>query len=212
MGRNPVLTAMGHPTRASILMAMNSPKRRLSPSRFSDETGLDVRHCSYHFTQLAKARCISLVETRQGLRGSTEHIYEPSDTALAWTSEWEELSPTIKRAVLSSVCKAAVETLGSAIDGGTFESRDESHLSWNTIEVDERGWTEMAEILDRALTDFMKIEKDCAVRLGEGDEYFIASYFMFGFESPRRFESMAAPIHESASRQALTPTKDKSRV
>lgn|SRR6476646_9559896 len=210
-GDKTVVAVMGHPTRVRILMAMNAPKRRLTPSRFSDETGLDIRHCAYHFGQLVKARCINLVETRPGIRGSVEHVYEPRDTALAWTSEWEVLSPKVKRAVLTSVYKAAVETLGSAIDGGTFESRDDSHLSWNTIEVDEVGWIEMAGVFDRALEDLTAVEKACTSRIAEGDEFFVASHFMFTFESPRRFDPMPSPGVTTRPR-APRPTKDKNRL
>lgn len=206
-----VLAAMGHSTRVRILMAMNSPRRRLSPKGFSAETGLNLRHCSYHFAQLAKARCINLVATRP-VRGSTEHIYEPNVTALAWTAEWELLSPKIKRAVLTSVYKAAIEALGSAIDGGSFESRDDSHLSWDTIEVDERGWGEMAAIIDPALKELLKVEKECLKRIAEGDDYFLATYFMFSFESPRRFTPMPAPSAKTPVPPPPRPTKDKSRL
>lgn len=176
---------MSHPTRVRILMSMNTPRRRMSPKLFSRETGLGLRHCSYHFGELADAGCIVLVDTRQR-RGATEHIYEPLETALAWTHEWRDLPPQVKRSVLNSVLGGAVQALGSAIDSGTFEARDDSHLSWNTIELDEQGWVEMAEVLDQALKGLLRVEKQARGRINEGASCFLVSYFMATFESPAK--------------------------
>jgi hypothetical protein len=208
-----VATAMSHPTRVRILMSMNTPRRRMSPKLFARETGLGVPHCSYHFGELEDAGCIVLVDTKQR-RGATEHIYEPLEAALAWTAEWENLQPQIKRNVLTSVLGGAVEALGSAIDSGTFEARDDSHMSWNTIEVDAAGWGEVAAILDKALSDLMKVEKECLGRIQDGARHSLVTYFMASFESPPKDD----PLKDSAlgsprvPSTPLRPTKDRRRA
>jgi hypothetical protein len=205
---------MSHPTRVRILMSMNTPHRRLSPSLFARETGLDVRHSAYHFTELADAGCIVLVETKQR-RGATEHIYEPLAAALAWSSEWQNVKPQLKRGVLTSVLGGAVEALGSAIDNGTFEARDDSHLSWNTIEVDADGWGEMSSILDRGLKDLLRVEEQSRKRIRAGAASFLASYFMASFESPSKTED---PLVELPAESSLSPaaepraTRDRRRA
>jgi hypothetical protein len=206
-------TAMLHPTRVRILMSMNTPRRRMSPKMFAKESGLDLRHCSYHFRELADAGCIVLVGTHQR-RGATEHVYEPLEAALAWTAEWERLPAHIKNSVLTSVLGGAVEALGSAIDSGTFEERDDSHLSWNTVELDEQGWSEVAHLLDRALRRLLALETRCLVRIEEGSAYFLVSYFMASFESPPKHKPSDVLPSGSipATSQGQRPTKDKSRV
>lgn len=208
-----VATAMSHPTRVQILMAMNTPPQRMSPKSFAKRTGLEVPHCAYHFKELVQAGCIELVETKQR-RGATEHIYEPLEAALAWTSEWERLRPQVKRSVLTSVMGGGVQALGSAIDSGTFEARDDSHMSWNTVELDAEGWSEVAVLLDQTLGNVLKIEKDSSKRIAAGADHFLASYFLASFESPLRQDPLqdperhAAPIRPPAQR----PTRDKRRA
>lgn len=180
---------MSHPTRVRILMAMNTPRRRLSPKRFSDETGLPVHHCAYHFGELEDTGCIILVATKKR-RGATEHIYEPLKAAIQWTEDWKHLGPAIKQSVLASVMGGAVEALGQAIDDGSFESRDDSHLSWSTAEMDSRGWREVASIFDRVLSELMEVDQRVLARIAAGADFFVASYFMASFESPRQVKPL----------------------
>jgi hypothetical protein len=179
---------MSHPTRVRILMAMNTPRRRMSPKLFSEETELPVHHCAYHFAELEDTGCIALVATKQR-RGATEHIYEPRKAAIQWTDDWKLLGPAIKQSVLASVMRGAVETLGSAIESCTFEARDDSHLSWSTIKVDAMGWERVSEIFDRALTELLAVDKEALKRISAGAEFFAASYFMASFESPKEVKS-----------------------
>ena len=65
---------LAHPLRFKILIAMNTPFRRLSPSGFSEETDEPLSNASYHFRVLDRAGCIKVVETYQR-RGATEHVY-----------------------------------------------------------------------------------------------------------------------------------------
>ncbi len=91
----------------------------------------------------------------------------------------------VKQNLCASILRGAVEAVGAAIDTGTFDARKESHLSWDTMRVDEEGWVKMSKVLDRCLADLMKIEKECEGRI-EDEDYFLASYFMGTFESPPR--------------------------
>jgi len=174
---------MLHPTRVRILMAMNTPRRRMSPTMFAEEAGLPVHHCAYHFAELEDTDCIALVATRQR-RGATEHIYEPRKTAIQWTDDWKLLGPAIKQSFLASVMRGAVEALGTAIQRGTFEARDDSHLSWSTIKVDESGWAKIAEIFDGALEELMAVDQRALRRIEAGADFLAVSYLMASFESP----------------------------
>jgi Helix-turn-helix domain len=178
-----IARALSHPTRVRILMAMNSPRRRMSPKLFCDETGVQVGHASYHFRELAASGCIEMVETKQR-RGATEHFYEPVKTALAWTREWEALGPVVKQNLCASVLRGAVEAVGTAIDDGTFEARADSHLSWDTMKIDEEGWRRMTEIFDRSLAELLELQAECAERIAGGGAFFLVSFFMSTFESP----------------------------
>jgi hypothetical protein len=210
--RQMLATAMSHPTRVRILIAMNTPRRRLSPKEFACEEELPVAHCAYHFRRLSKSGCIVLVTTRQR-RGATEHIYEARERALAWTNEWESLKPELKRTILQSVLGRGVRELGSAIDSRIFEKHPESHLSWNSMQVDERGWEEMAALFDGALKRLIRIEEECLERIAAGARFFLMSYFMVSFESPRIHDPFAQiPGRPKEAGVASSPTRDKARL
>jgi DNA-binding transcriptional ArsR family regulator len=175
--------ALSHPTRVRILMAMNAPSRRLSPKEFEDETGVAIAHASYHFRELEKAGCIALVD-RVPRRGATEHYYEPVRTALAWTREWEDLAPAVKQNLAASVLRGGVEAAGRAIDSGSFEARDDAHLSWDTMRLDTPGWERAAGILDRALAELLETAEESERRIEEGGEGFLATFLLALFEAP----------------------------
>jgi hypothetical protein len=176
--------ALSHPTRVHILMAMNAPRRRLSPAQFCRETSMEVNHVAYHFRELAKASYIALVETVPR-RGAFEHYYEPARTALAWTREWEQFAPIVRQLMSGSVLSGAVEAAGRAIDHGTFDAREDRHLSWDTMWVDEEGWKRVIEIYDGALAQLLEVQGECRERLAkDGASAFLATYFMSAFEAP----------------------------
>jgi hypothetical protein len=193
-------------------MAMNAPRRRLSPKEFAKESGLEVDHCSYHFRELKKVGCIALVDMKRR-RGAVEHIYEARESALAWTSEWEGLKSELRRNVLTSVLGGGVHALGAAIDSGTFEARDDSHLSWDTIRVDNAGWQAISEILDRALKRLLRVEEESLARIADGSKGFLASYFLASFESSSKEEALGDEKLKFGTQPQpqLRPVSDKQR-
>lgn len=180
-----VADALRHPLRVRILMRMNAPTRRLSPSVWSKETGVPLGDCAYHFRVLKKSNCIKLVDTAQK-RGATEHLYEPVKRAMAWKAEWEKLGPVVRQTLAASILRGAVERIGTAIDGGTFDARDDSHLTWDTAYVDERTWQQIHPIFQRALEETMTVLADNEERIKDlpPDQKFLITYLLSTFESP----------------------------
>lgn len=180
-----VAQALAHPLRVRILMRMNAPIRRMSPIEFSEESGEPLGNCSYHFRQLEKSGCLQIVDMVQR-RGATEHIYEPVRKAMAWTREWEGLGPVVRQNLAATALRGAVERVGSAVDGGTFDARDDSHLSWDTAWVDDEGWQQLHLIFQRALEETLVVTTECAKRLDgvPADRRFLITYLLATFESP----------------------------
>jgi hypothetical protein len=176
---------LSHPIRFAILNDMNTPTRRLSPSEFSDERGKALGIVSYHFRVLQRAGCIEVVDTVQR-RGATEHIYEPVKRAMAWKNEWAHLGPFIRQNVAASALGNAVRQVGLAIDGGTFDQRDDSHLSHDTVWIDEEGWTEIHTMFQHHLEDLLITTQRIKERLDADPDLprFLATYLMATFETP----------------------------
>ena len=176
---------LSHPLRFRILNDMNTPARRLSPSEFSDEIGGSLGTVSYHFRVLNKAGCIEVVDTVQR-RGATEHIYEPVKRAMVWKNEWANLGPVVRQVVAASALGNAVRQVGASIDEGTFDKREDSHLSHDTFWTDEQGWTEMHSMFQRHLEDLLITAQRIKGRLDDDPDIprFLVTYFMATFETP----------------------------
>ncbi len=59
--------------------------------------------------------------------------------------------------------------IAAAIDDGKIDSRDDTTLNWMPITVDERGWQETAEILDRTRRALMAVAIASRDRLQGGE-------------------------------------------
>lgn len=179
--------ALSHPVRVRILMGMNAPVRKLSPSEFSEEAGVSMGLSSYHFRELAKAGCIEVVETVQR-RGATEHRYYPVKRALAWTREWEALGAAVRQTLAATALGGACEVIGDAIDQGTFEGLPDSIMAWDVMRVDMEGYEQGHGIIERAVGELIALSDECAERVKDlpPEQVFLVSYLLSTFESPEQ--------------------------
>jgi DNA-binding transcriptional ArsR family regulator len=180
--RRRVAKALTHPTRISILMKMNEPRRRLSPKGYTDESGEHLSNVSYHFRCLSAAGLIKLVD-EQPVRGSTQHFYEPVERAMAWAREYAAMSPAVRQNLAATALRGGVEAIGNAVDAGSFDRRTDSHLSYQTMRVDDLGWQELTRLFDRTLKKAMEIGGTAEDRMPDPDQGFLASYLMSAFEA-----------------------------
>jgi DNA-binding transcriptional ArsR family regulator len=180
-----MMKVLGHPVRVRILTRMNAPKRRLSPRGFCEETGLDLSKVSYHFRALAQAGLITEVD-QIPVRGSMKHIYVANDHTEAWAKEYASLPDAVKRAFAATTLREPVEAVGRAIDSGDFISRPESHLSWDSMWVDDEGWEKLGALFDATLQAALAIRDECAERMPRPTEEgaWVASYLISSFPSP----------------------------
>lgn len=179
-----LMRAMTHPTRIKIVAEINKPGRLLSPRSFSDQEDVALSSASYHFRALEKFGCIEIAEERP-VRGATEHIYKASRRMLFDSEEWAALPEIVKAGTAARALSDYLKTAREAIEAGTFEARDDSHLSWTTARVDDRGWCKASKVMADALEQLLAIEAECAPRLAAGAEPVDATFGLGLFESPR---------------------------
>ena len=95
-----------------------------------------ISFVAYHFRELEKAQCISLVRTNQR-RGATEHVYRAKALAFYTDEEFAGFSFEKRKAI----SRATLQTLMARADGAilldTFDKRTDRHLSWMSMELDE---------------------------------------------------------------------------
>jgi DNA-binding transcriptional ArsR family regulator len=193
-----ICQALKHPIRVRILEALceedMSPiqflRRRLLPPGFDfeDDEKNALSHVAYHFKQLLEADCIVLVETVPR-RGANEHIYRSKMLALHTDKDFAELSLEERRHISRSTLQMLIARAEGAIYQGTFDKRPDRHLSWVTLELDERGWEELRDLQAETLERVQGIKAAAIARRHEGGEEngaptFTATFGALAFESP----------------------------
>jgi hypothetical protein len=70
------------------------------------------------------------------------------------------------------------------MEHGTFDNRVDRHVINLKMEVDEKGWSEVAAIVAAAYQRLMRVEAEAVNRTPEAEERFRATICLLSFESP----------------------------
>lgn len=179
-----LIKALSHPLRAHLLATLN--ERLASPTEMADELGLDVAFLSYHVRVLRDLGCIDLIETGQR-RGATEHFYRARPVLFFDDLAWKQLPASLKSDLSTDMLQAILNDLVRALRAKTFDAREDRHLSWTPVLLDEKGWADANAALFAALERIFEIQAECAERLAEGNGPGIrATMSMVCFETPSR--------------------------
>ena len=175
-----LVRALGHPMRVRILEALQG--RTASPTELSREFRESLGVVSYHVNALLDIDCIRQVRTRPK-RGTVEHFYTARPRSFIGHQDWRRAPVSVRGGVTSEALRTFVAKIGTALDADTIDSREDTTLNWMPIVVDEQGWREAAEILDRALRELMEVAAASRRRLGGADGIAVVTG-LAAFETP----------------------------
>jgi DNA-binding transcriptional ArsR family regulator len=163
------LRLLSHPLRHRLLGILN--ERVASPKELAAEVGLPIPNVSYHVDKLLKAGAIELV-TQEPRRGVVEHFYRGIQLASHSDDEWAALDRREREQITEGNIQRMVADLLVATGSGGFEHR-RSHQSWVHFELDERGFNEVADVLEKALERILRIRDRSQRRIqrGAGEPY-----------------------------------------
>lgn len=175
-----LVKALAHPLRVEILTILN--ERMASPNELSKELEEGLSQVSYHVKVLKDFECIEMVKT-EPRRGAVEHYYRATARAFLTDSDWQSLPESVKPGVSASSIQMIIEDVFGALTGGTFDARDDRHLSWTPGVVDEQGWEESVELAAETLESVLKIQAESMKRLAKsGEEGIPATTVVMNFE------------------------------
>jgi DNA-binding transcriptional ArsR family regulator len=177
-----LVRALGHPMRVRILEALQG--RTASPTELAREFRESLGVVSYHANALLDVECIEQVRTRPK-RGTIEHFYTARPRSFIGHQDWRRAPASVRGGVTAEALRTFIAKVGAALDADTIDSREDTTLNWMPIVVDEQGWRESAEILDRALRELMSVAADSRRRLGDADGIPVVTA-MAAFEAPPR--------------------------
>ncbi len=174
--------ALAHPLRVRILTSLH--KGISSPNQLSQELGEPLGNVSYHVKTLLEYDCVELVKT-EPRRGAVEHFYRATERAFFSASDWEKIPASARKGISGSVLKMIGHDASEALIAGSIDARTDSHVSRTPLVIDEKGWTELTELLSDTLNRAIEIQEESATRLAEGKADPIATKLgILHFESP----------------------------
>jgi hypothetical protein len=184
--RSTAAAVLAHPLRVRILALLN--ERDMSPVEFCREgfapSTMDVSHVAYHFRELAEYGCLTMVEENRR-RGSIEHVYRAVGRAYFSDADWAALEPDERIKISKAILQGLIARADEAMMARTFETREDRHLSWIAMKLDEQGWKEMVTTLTAAFGEVEQIRADAEKRLGDsGDDPIASTCAILGFPSP----------------------------
>jgi DNA-binding transcriptional ArsR family regulator len=184
--------ALAHPLRFQALIILS--ERVASPNELSKELGEGLSQVSYHVKVLLDADCIELVKT-EPRRGAVEHYYRATSRAFLSDDEWAQLPDSVRPGFSVSLLQTLMDDAVAALKAGTFDSRDDHHLSRTQVKLDEQGWQDVATTLSGALDRVLDIQAESVKRMAKsGEEAIPATVAMMSFEaSPSKKKKSAKP-------------------
>src|ERR1700710_1860172 len=151
-----LVKALAHPMRVRILEALQG--RTASPPELARGFRESLGVVSYHTNALLEVDCIEQVSTRPK-RGTIEHFYTARPRSFIGHQDWRRAPLSVRAGVTGEALRTFAAKVGEAIDADTIDRREETTLNWMPVTVDEQGWRETAEILDRALRELQGVAR-----------------------------------------------------
>ncbi|HET8861782.1 MAG TPA: winged helix-turn-helix domain-containing protein [Solirubrobacterales bacterium] len=168
--------------------------REMSVAQFHREFGGELKGATlsdiyYRFKRLEKSDWLCQVNEKTG--GSRGHgkgqLYRARGPAIFDNKTWASLPPSIKKKKSGTTFQQLSQEVEKAVNAGTFDSRDDRHLTWSLFLLDQQGWERMTAAVD-ALFAFVLNERDRAEsRIGAESEEGLSrmTVGLMAFESPK---------------------------
>lgn len=195
-----LVKALAHPLRVEILTILN--ERMASPNELSKELDEGLSQVSYHVKVLKDFECIEMVKT-EPRRGAVEHYYRATSRAFLTDSDWQTLPESVKPGVSAASFQMIIDDVVGALQNGTFDAREDRHLSWTPGVVDEQGWKEATDLAAEMLDRVIKIHAASAKRLAKsGEEGVQATTVLLNFEGAPAESKSPKGVSKKGSKRA----------
>jgi hypothetical protein len=164
--------------------------RPMSASGFHREFGGASGPGVYRrFAKLSQLGRLEQVEEKYGgrRRGARERFFRTSAPVIFGTSNWSDLSDSVKSTYSWRIFRQLAEHFQEAIEAGTVDARPDRHLSWSFLLLDQEGWEKAMAALDHLFESLMEEQAAAEERAVKSGERLIrVTVALAGFESPKK--------------------------
>ncbi|MGC1853688.1 MAG: hypothetical protein WA687_14790 [Solirubrobacterales bacterium] len=162
--------------------------REMSPKQFHEEFGGgSISRVDRHFKTLEKQGWLRFIRSETGgdRRGATEHFYRATELAVFDNETWPRVPYSMRVAISWRTFKILAERVRDALDAGTLDAREDSHLTWTTFRLDQRGWERVLDAIDALFESIFEEQCDAKLRIFHSEERpMVATVALVAFESP----------------------------
>jgi DNA-binding transcriptional ArsR family regulator len=186
-----VIKALAHPLRVEILAILND--RMASPNELSKELEEGLSQVSYHVKVLRDFDMIRMVKT-EPRRGAVEHYYRASNKVFVPAWLMKLIPKSAQREMFSDVLADIEQDVGTSLETGTFDKRDDWVVGRDPRVLDGKGREDAEEAAAEFYERYEEIEGETTNRLanGEGDGESIpttAVLLVFGSAEGKKLKS-----------------------
>jgi DNA-binding transcriptional ArsR family regulator len=183
-----LIKALGHRLRWRIMETVVE-RGEASPvelARLLDEPLATVSH---HTRLLRDHGCIELTRT-EPRRGAVEHYYRAIMPAFFDDEQWRHVPIALRRGLAGQLFQRIFEEAAAAGGAGAFDAPG-AHLDRMVVELDDRGWEELSEMLTDVLRRAQAIQARSDARRGDGggartSELALLHFELAGADAPPR--------------------------
>lgn len=200
-----LVKSLAHELRAEILAILN--ERMASPNELAKELDEGLSQVSYHVKVLKDYGVIRLVKT-EPRRGAVEHYYRATSRAYLTDRDWHQLPKSVREAMSADLFQMILDDVVASLEGEVFDEREDRHMSWTPMLVDQQGWNEINGIIDTALKQILKAQATSVKRLSKSKEDGInMSVAMLGYEVPEKAAKKSPKRKSKAKSKAKAKRK-----
>jgi len=160
-----LMKALSHPLRVRCLTLINN--RPWSPRELSDELGEGLSQVSYHIKVLRDFELIQLCG-EEPRRGAVEHYYRAVHRVIVPEGLAAQLPKSARSELVGKVLTDIEQDVGASFKAGTFDARDDYHISWTPMQLDEQGCKDVAAKTDRLMEELLDVQAESDERLANG--------------------------------------------
>jgi DNA-binding transcriptional ArsR family regulator len=196
--------ALAHPLRLEILRHLGD--RTASPSEIAEGIGAPLTNVSYHVRKLRALGLIKLVK-KTPKRGVIEHYYSANPRPTVNAETWKDIPDLVKEAMVTAPARrAAEEMLRSAASGGF--NRSTAHFVRMKLKLDERGWTDAHNLLEKFYEDLVGAEKEASARIDASETEEVSATLLVGLFETRELP----PAGGGGTKAAPSRTRKRSKT
>ncbi len=160
-----LIKALAHPMRVAILDLMNA--KEWSPNELKTTLDEGLSQVSYHIKVLKDLEMIELTRT-EPRRGAVEHFYRAVERAFVPSDIASDIPKVAQRIIGDGILENIARDVSASLESGRFYERDDWHVGWLPVDLDDQGCQDAEKLADKFIEDFLELETESANRRAKG--------------------------------------------